>query len=191
MNNKNNNKIFPLDSAGRRMVKNVPLAFENEKVFQVKEKFFKEIKEMETINYIYVLDKSQKLLGVVSLKDLFKSPDQEEIKEIMEREVIKVRPHTDQERVAILAVKNNLKSIPVVDRDNNFLGIVPSDVILDILYTENLEDLLKSAGIQTFSKDLNRSAWFLARIRVPWLIIGLFGGIFASKIVAFFEDPLK
>lgn len=190
-NKKNNNKNFPPESAGRRMIKNVPTTSYCQTISQAKKNLFNEIREMETINYIYILDKSQKLLGVISLKDIFKASEQDKIKEIMKKEIVKVRPHTDQERVAILAVKNNLKSIPVVDKDNNFLGIVPSDTILDILYTENLEDILKSAGIQAFEKDLSRSSYFLARIRIPWLVIGLFGGIFASKIVAFFEAPLK
>jgi len=186
------NKKLPLESAGRRMIKAVPLAYPESSILDIKNMLFREIKEMETINYIYVIDKERKLMGVFSIKEIFRKPQYTKAKEIMRREIIKVRPYTDQERVAILALKNNLKAVPVVDKEGKFLGVIPSDIILDILHSENIEDFLKTAGFHgPVQKTLEGSFLFLAKVRIPWLILGLFGGIFAAQIVDFFETPLK
>ena len=107
----------------------------------------------------------------------------------------KVGPHLDQERVAILALKHNLKSVPVVDKKNIFLGVVPSDIILEILHSEDVEDILRFAGISKYNsfadKILQASPFVLTKIRLPWLILGLFGGILAAQIVQFFESSLR
>lgn len=174
------------------MIETVPLAFSGQRIFDVKKMLFEKIPGLETINYIYVVDKKRKLLGIFSIKEIFRRSEETVVEEIMEKEIIKVRPHTDQERVAILALKNNLKAIPVVDREGKFLGIVPSDIILNILHSENVEDFLKAAGIHSpLQKVLKGSPLFLAKIRLPWLILGLLGGILAAYIIDFFEAPLK
>jgi magnesium transporter len=185
-------KKLPLESAGRRMIKEVPLAYPEDNILAVRNMLFEKMKELETINYIYVVDKEKKLLGVFSIKEVFRKPEKTRVEAIMEREVVKVRPYTDQERVAILALKNNLKAVPVVDKEEKFLGVIPSDVVLEILHSENVEDFLKVAGIHSpIQKTLRGSSLFLAKARIPWLILGLFGGIFAAQIISFFETPLK
>lgn len=187
-----NNKKFPNESAGRKMVVAVPLSYPEERIFNVKKMLFEKMKELETINYIHVVNKEKKLVGVFSIKEIFRRSERTKIKEIMQKEIIKVRPYTDQERVAILALKNNLKSIPVVDKEGKFLGVVPSDIILDILHSENVEDFLKAAGIHSPLRKISKGSFlFLAKIRIPWLIFGLLGGIFAARIIGFFEAPLK
>jgi len=187
-----NQKIYPPESAGRRMVENVPLCHPEEKILDVRKRIFERAKEFETLNYIYVVNGEKRLLGVFSIKEVFQQREDTRIEEIMERKIIKAHPYTDQERVAILALTHNLKSIPVVDKDDKFLGVVPSDIILDILHSEHVEDFLKSAGIHSpLAKTLRGSSIFLAKARIPWLVLGLFGGIFAARIVNFFETPLK
>jgi magnesium transporter len=187
-----NNKKFPNESAGRKMIEQVPLCYLDNTILDVRKILFQKMKELETINYIYVVNKNKKLVGVFSIKEIFRCSERTSIKEIAEREVVKVRPYTDQERVAILALENNLKSIPVVDKNDKFLGVVPSDIILDILYSENLEDFLKMAGIKSpLQKILKGSALYLFKIRIPWLVLGLLGGIVGATIISFFEGPLK
>jgi len=174
------------------MIKAVPLTCPEKRILDVRKMLFEKMEELETINYIYVIDKQEKLIGVFSIKEIFRRSGEVKVKEVMRKEVVKVRPYTDQERVAILALRNNLKSIPVVDREDKFLGAVPSDIILNILHSENIEDFLRSTGIHSpFKKILKGSPLFLAKIRIPWLILGLFGGIFAAQIIDFFETPLK
>lgn len=186
------NKRFPPESAGRKMITGAPLAFPEQRILDVKKMLFEKMVELETINYIYVINKEKKLLGVFSIKEIFRRPEEAKVKEIMDRKLIKVRPYTDQERVAILALENNLKAVPVVDREDKFLGIVPSDIILDILHLENIEDFLRATGIHSpLQKILKGSPLFLAKVRLPWLIFGLVGGILAAQIIDFFETPLK
>ncbi len=187
-----NNKKFPNESAGRKMIVAVPLISPEGCVLDVKKMLFEKMKKLETINYVYVVNKGKKLVGVFSIKEVFRRPEKTKIKEIMQKEIVKVRPHADQERIAILAFKNNLKSIPVVDKEGKFLGVVPSDIILDILHSENVEDFLKAAGIHSPLRKISTgSSLFLAKVRIPWLIFGLLGGIFAARIIGFFEAPLK
>lgn len=186
---------YPPESAGRRMIDNVPKAVPEERISDIRKRLFEKANDFETLNYIYIIDRKGKLAGVLSLKDVFQKPEASEIKDLMVKDVIRARPHTDQERVAILALRYNLKSVPVVDKEDIFLGVVPSDVILGILHSENVEDILRFAGISKRDAILNKTLQFpvsiLAKIRLPWLIFGLFGGLFAAKIVTFFEGPLK
>jgi len=188
-------KYFPLESAGRRIIKNVPLAFPEETVLEVKNRLFEKAGELETLDYIYVIDKEKKLIGVFSIKELFQKPDKAIIQDFMVKEIIKVRPHTDQERVALLVLKNNIKAVPVVDKDNIFLGAVTSDIILEILHSEHSEDILQSVGIRQagnqVSEILNLPAGILAKIRLPWLVFGLLGGTLVAKLITFFETPLR
>lgn len=186
---------YPPESAGRRMINNVPTAVPEEKILDVRKRLFEKAKDFETLNYIYIVGRGGRLTGVLSLKDIFQKPEEGKIEDLITRNVVKVRPHSDQEKVAILALRHNLKSIPVVDKEGIFLGIVPSDVILGILHSENIEDVLRFAGISKRGAALNKTLQFpvsvLTKIRLPWLIFGLFGGLFAAQIVTFFEGSLK
>jgi len=187
-----NQKQFPPESAGRKMTTRVPVVYLDNKISDIRDLLYKEKRKLETINYIYVLNSKNELSGVISIKDIFRKPEGKKAKELIKRNLVKVRPHTDQEKVAILSLKHNLKAIPVVDKNNKFLGIVPSDVILDILYSEDLEDFLKAAGIHSpIKKLLNASPWYLFKAKIPWLILGLTGGILSAKVVSFFESSLK
>ena len=186
------NKKFPNESAGRKMIKAVPIAYSEQRILDVKNMLFDKMEELETINYIYVINKKEELIGVFSIKEIFRSPERTKVRKIMKKEIIKVRPHTDQEKIAISALKNNLKSIPVVDKGNKFLGVVPSDIILNVLYSENVEDFLKMAGIHSpLQKILKGSSLYLFKIRIPWLVLGLLGGILGAILITFFEAPLK
>lgn len=191
---KNNNK-YPPETAGRRIVANVPTVLPEERILDIRQKLFEKAQDFETLNYVYVVDRDKKLVGVFSIKEVFQKPEETKINDLMSRDIIKVRPHTDQEKVVILALKHNLKAIPVVDKENIFLGVVPSDVILEILHLEDVEDILRSAGISKYdsfsSKIFQASPGLLTKLRLPWLILGLFGGLFAAQIVSFFEDSLR
>lgn len=183
------------ETAGKRMVVNVPTAAAEERILDIRKKFFENANDFETLNYVYILDQRKKLRGVLSLKDVFQKPQESKIEDLMIKDVVRVRPYTDQEKVAILALRHNLKSIPVVNKENLFLGVVPSDVILEILHSENIEDALRFAGIakrgNILTKILQSSIPVLVKIRLPWLIFGLFGGLFAAQIVTFFEESLR
>lgn len=195
ISNRLNQKVYPKETAGRRIIENVPLAFPEERIFEVRERIFKKAQTFETLNYIYIVNKEKKLVGVFSLKEMLQKSDEVKVEEIMAKEIVKAHPYTDQERVALLALKYNLKAIPVVDREGYFLGVVTSDTILEILHSEYLEDLLRSAGVYDGvyfpAKLMKVPVSILAKARIPWLIFGLFGGILAAKIADLFEKPLS
>jgi magnesium transporter len=186
---------YPPESAGRMMISNVPTAIPEERILDIRKKLFEKANDFETLNYVYIIGQKGKLVGVLSLKDVFQKPEESKVEDLMVEDLIKARPHTDQERVAILALKHNLKSIPVVDKEDIFLGVVPSDVILGILHSENVEDILRFAGISKRGVILNKTLQLpvsvLTKIRLPWLVFGLLGGLFAAQIVTFFEGSLK
>lgn len=187
--------ILSKESAGRRMTNKIPVVCEEETIGGIERLLIEKTELFDTINYIYVVDKDGKLINAISIKELFRSPKTKKVSEFPVKEIIKARVHTDQEKVALLALKHNLKAVPLVDKEDHLVGLVSSDVILNILDNENIEDFLRFAGVHRFDKTpyemLKASAKSQIRSRLPWLIIGLFGGLLAAGVVAFFEDSIK
>lgn len=181
------------ETASQLMTSNIPTIHGHAKVADVEELLLKNTKKFETINYIYVVDDKGKLTGVISIKEIFRSPKSKLIKELLPKEVISARSHTDTERVAFLALKHNIKSVPVVDKDGILLGVVPADAILKILDKESVENLLKFGGItnpNSFDNILSISVIKSLKHRLPWLLLGLLGGIFVAGIISAFSEVL-
>ena len=177
------------------MVTKVPSVGMDATVSDVEMLLLKKTKDFATINYIYILDNQKKLKGVVSVKEVFRQAKTTKLKAIMHARPISARVHTDQERVALLSLKHSLKAVPIVDKEDHFLGVVPSDVILQVLHQESIEDILRSAGIRPSHSAVSfiteGGVWLHVRKRLPWLILGLFGGMFAAWIVSLFESSLR
>lgn len=184
---------YPKDSAARLMTERVPVVALEAHVLDIESLLLKKAADFASINYIYVVDARKKLKGVVSIKELFRQAKDFPVRQIMVRQVVSVRTHTDQERVAIVALHHSLKAVPVVDKQDTFLGAITSDTILSILHKESVEDFLRSAGIgpNGATNIFAASAWFHVRKRLPWLLFGLFGGLIAAGVVSFFETALK
>lgn len=185
---------YPPESAGRIMAENVPATHESATVSDIEQLLFKNAGEYETVNYIYLLDGHGKLTGVVSMKDLLRAKKSQPAKELSPEKLITARTHTDQERVALLAIEHSIKAIPVVDPSGKFLGVVPPDTILQVLHSENVEDALRLAGAGKIDNPavgiIKAGARLHFRKRLPWLIIGLLGGILAAFVVRLFEGAL-
>jgi len=189
---------WPKATAGRKMISQIPLIMPEQTIGEAQAILFEQHDQIETINYFYVIDENKKFIGVFSIKELFRQRTETKVKKFMiKTDLAKVGPKTDQERVAYLALHRNIKSIPVVDEDNTLLGIVPSDYLLNILEKEISEDLLYLAGVyQPISrlewKDQLTFPFFMAiKHRLPWLLIGLTGGILVARIIGFFEASLQ
>jgi len=190
-----NFKRFPPRTAGSLMTIQVPLVSKEKTIGEVQNLLFAKMKDFETINYIYAIDEKRKLIGAFSIKEIFRKSKNLKVADIMEKTVIKCRASTDQERVAILALKNNLKAIPVVNKEDKFLGVVTSDTILSVLHQENVEDILLAGGISKLDNSIRAlttaKVGILVKVRLPWLLLGLLGGVFAAQIIGFFENTLK
>jgi magnesium transporter len=150
----------------------------------------------ETVNYIYIINSHHELIGVVSVQELFRMKSFENLQAFTDRSLVTVRPHTDQERVAQLALKYNIKAVPVISKDHRFLGVVPSDKILEVLNHEHTEDVLRFAGVRHKHQGhvsevlLTNSPMTHVRMRLPWLVLGLLGGVGAAAVIGMFEDIL-
>lgn len=148
-----------------------------------------------SINYIYVLDSENKLKGTVSVENIFRNDHSEILENLMNTNLITVREHSHQEKAALLAIKNDLKAIPVTDKNDKFIGVITSETILNILHREHVEDLLHYAGLgkyKNFGHDfISVPVHTQIKARLPWLIIGLVGGIFAASIVSRFDVLLE
>ena len=147
--------------------------------------------DIEAISYIYVVDGEGHLMGVLSLKKLIIAPPLTPLKEIMDTEVIRVTTDVDQEEVANLVRKYNLRALPVVDLTNTLVGRVTVDDVLDVIEEEANEDIYKMAGADG-EELLYGSAAQAVRIRFPWLIVALLGTMIPAGIIRAFEgefDP--
>lgn len=187
--------LYPAETAGRLMISNVPTIDQQATITDVEKLLFKQANYFETINYIYVLDNQQKLLGALSIKELYRTPRTTPLFQLTLPKLITVRAHTDQERVALLSLQHNIKAVPVIDKTGVFLGVVPSDTILQILHNENIEDVLRSAGAGKIDNPavniIKAGAALHFRKRLPWLLLGLAGGVIAALVVRIFESALQ
>ncbi|WP_373233341.1 magnesium transporter [Cohnella sp.] len=143
----------------------------------------------ENIYYLYVLDESKKLVGVVSYRDLLLGDINDKIEDIMFSRVISVPVHMDQEKVARVIEQYDFISVPVVDDQNRLVGIVTVDDVLDVIIEEANEDIAKlSASGKTI--DWKTRPVTAALRRLPWLVLLLGLGVLTGSILSGFEETL-
>ncbi|MBW1851664.1 MAG: magnesium transporter [Deltaproteobacteria bacterium] len=150
----------------------------------------KKKEEVESIYYLWVIDDFERLAGVISLKDLLLEPPSRKVGEIMDPDVISVNALADQEEVVYLVKKYDLINIPVVDENNRLIGRITHDDIIDVIEEEVDEDISLMAGVidQEIAEE---STIKISRARLPWLIMGIFGGILAAFVINHFESSLE
>ena len=151
-----------------------------------------EAEEAETIYYIYVVDDEEKLVGVLSLRELIIARDANIVEDLMSENIISVYVDEDREEAVRLVSKYNLIAIPVVDRQEKLKGIITVDDISDVMEEEATEDMYKFAGSSEHEREvaekenptLREQIISALRGRLPWLIITLVGGLLASLILS-------
>lgn len=188
-------KSVKAHSAESQMVTSVLTTHGDSLVKSVQEQIIKKVEEFDTISYIYVLNKSEKLVGIISVQELFAAPNSAKIKDVMVKEVHTARLSTHKEKVALLALKHHIKAVPIVDKHGVFKGIVPSDAILSILNNSHIEDVLLSAGISGSDDPLKSifepSIKYHLQRRFPWLILGMGASMITTFIVGSFDTMLE
>jgi magnesium transporter len=148
--------------------------------------------EVETMYYAYVIDEDERLLGVLSLRNLVLAPPSTPVRDLMVRDPIRVRAGADRETVAHLLHNRNLLAIPVVDNDDRLLGIVTVDDILDVLEEETTEDIEKLGGSEPLDEPYLRIGTFrLAWKRVRWLLVLFIAEAYTGTVLRHFEDELQ
>ena len=146
--------------------------------------------DVEASYYIYTTDREDHLRGVVTLKELIMAEPDKRLKAVMTSDIISVRPDSDQEYVANLVAKYDLLAMPVTDASNRLMGIITVDDIIDVIREEATEDVYKSVGT-TEDELLTKSAFSVAKIRLPWLITTLLGGLICVFVVSRFRFVLE
>ncbi len=144
---------------------------------------------LETVYYLYVVDKLKRLQGVVSLKDLLRANDGDLVGDIMTGKVIYVFDDTDREDSAKVLEEHDLLALPVVDRYHRLLGIITFDDVIDVIRQEQTKDIYRmgAMGGNTHSY-LASSVWDLVKRRVPWLLILLAAGTVTSNVLYHYQD---
>jgi magnesium transporter len=147
------------------------------------------VEEPEEISYLYVTDSTQKLVGIVSLRDMvFKKPERR-IDEIMNREVKAIRADADQEEIARQFEHYHYLALPVVDFANRLVGIVRANDILEIAQHEATEDMQLMVGLSGEERAL--TPWSKSiRTRLPWLLVNLATAFLAAAVVGIFENTI-
>jgi magnesium transporter len=146
---------------------------------------------VETIYYIYVLDAEQRLVGVVSFRDLFAAPPDAPVRDVMRTQVISVRDDLDQEAVANVIAENNLMAVPVLDAEGRIRGIVTVDDIVDVVREEATEDIQKIGGTQALDAPyLEVGLLEMVRKRGVWLTVIFVGQLLTTTAMSLFESQL-
>jgi magnesium transporter len=181
---------YPEDSAGGIMALEYVAVNAESTIQEAIDTIRQKREEVENVYYVFVVDDHQRLAGVVSLKSLLIEPPSRKVKEIMNPQVVSAYVHNDQEEVAHLVKKYDLVSIPVVDEHHRLVGRITHDDIIDVLEEEADEDIALMAGVinQEIAED---SPIKISRARLPWLIVGLFGGILAAAVIHQFEASIE
>ena len=181
---------FPDDTAGGLMALEFVAVRADTTIQKAIETVREKREEVENLYYIWVVDDFGRLVGVISLKDLVLEPNDRRVGDIMNPEVISAHVQTDQEEVAHLVKKYNLVNIPVVDDHHRLVGRITHDDIIDVIEEEADEDISLMAGVidQEIAEE---SPMKISRARLPWLIVGLAGGILAAAVINQFESSLE
>lgn len=147
--------------------------------------------DVEIINYLYIVDAAERLLGVVSLRDVLTADPTEQVSELMTENVISVKPETDQEQVARLMAKYDVQAVPVVDRSGQFLGIITVDDIIDVLNEELTEDVHKLGGVQPIEDPyFDTTTWTFVKKRAVWLMVLFVGEMFTGTALRHFDHVI-
>ncbi|WP_370390116.1 magnesium transporter [uncultured Winogradskyella sp.] len=178
------------DTAGGLMAKELVKVYETWTVAGCLRRIRGQAKDVTRVHSIYVVDKQEKLIGRLSLKDLIVAKNDQKIAEIKKDNVDWVNVHDDVEDVAKVMAKYDLEAIPVVDDNQTLLGRITIDDIVDVLKEEADKDYQLAAGI-TQDVDIDDTILELTKARLPWLFLGLLGGIGAFIIMEGFQEAFS
>ncbi|MEN7548530.1 magnesium transporter [Rapidithrix thailandica] len=178
------------DCAGGLMAKELIKANINWNIKQCIEEIRRQTKNVEKVYTVYVVNDKDTLLGRVSLKKIVLSTDDTKIKDIYVSNIQTVQTYYSEEEVAEIMRKYDLEVVPVVNVQGKLLGRITIDDVVDVITEQaELERQIMSGLSET--AEVDDSIWTLSRARLPWLIIGMMGGLLGAQYMGFFENELK
>jgi magnesium transporter len=147
---------------------------------------------VETIYYVYVLDAQQRLVGVVSFRQLFEAPGSRKVRDLMQTEVVTVSEQMDQEDVGLLFARHSLLAIPVVDADRHMKGVVTVDDIVDVVQEEATEDIQKIGGMEALDEPyLDIGLFRMIRKRAGWLSALFMSETLTATAMGYYEHEIS
>ncbi len=179
------------DTAGGIMAKEFVAVNEELTVEQVICEIRAKAEEVEDIFSIWIVNKENILVGMVSLKDLILANPQKKISEIMETDVVSVKTDLDQEHVANIAKKYDLVTLPVVDDNGVLVGRITFDDVADVMEEEASEDIQRMAGISDEEEFRETSIFKISKARLPWLMVSFAGEMGSAYTLSRFEASLS
>jgi len=180
---------FEENVAGGLMAKELIKVRDNWTVVQCIDEIRKQAENVDTFYAVYVVDERERLVGRVSLKDLVLSDARKVVSEICEKDIVSVDTFLSDREVAEIMRRYDLESIPVVNVNGQLVGRITIDDVVDVITEQAEEDRQLMSGI---SEDVEEddSVWRNTRARLPWLLIGILGGLMNAKFMGFFEAEL-
>ena len=177
---------YPEDTAGGLMAKELIKVNENWTTIRCLKEMRKQSSEIKEVHTIYVVDDHEKLVGTLSLKRLLLTETRILINEIANYDIVSVIATEDDDEVANIMNKYDLIAMPVIDDKGVLLGRITIDDVMDVVKEEAEKDYQMASGI-TEDVESSDSVWQLTRARLPWLLIGLFGGIIGANVIDIFD----
>lgn len=178
------------NSAGGLMAKEMIKVNENWTILTCLKELANQADEVDEVYYMYVVDNKNKLKGIVSLKKMLLSNNSTKVKTIIEDDIMSVNTSATGEEVAQIMEKYDLVAIPVVDSLGRLVGRITIDDIVDFIREEAERDYQMASGL-TDEIEARDKVFYITRVRLPWLLIGLAGGILGALVLGKFEGNLK
>lgn len=177
-------------TAGSLMAKELVSVYVFETVSQCIEEIRAQADDVDVMYAVYVLDNNDRLIGMLSLKKLIISHPLARIEEIYEPDIQFVKTNTLSEEVGEFMQKYDLVVLPVVDQLGRLVGRITIDDVMDVIKENVEENIQRMSGISD-DVDSNDKLWRLSRARIPWLLVGMCGGIVGSRIIGTYEEQIK
>ena len=181
---------YPEDTAGGLMAKEFIVANINWPVNRCIVSMRKQAEDVNKVYSIYVVDDNDVLVGTLSLKSLLFASPRTLIKEIFMEGAISVKADETDEGVAKIMEKYDLVAMPVVDDEGKLLGRITIDDVVDVIKEEAERDYQMASGLSD-KVESDDPVWRISRARLPWLLIGLVGGILGAEVIAKYESQIS
>ena len=178
------------DVAGGLMQKELVKANVGWTVNQCIEEIRKQAEDVEKVYSVYVVDDNDRLMGLLSLKRIVLAHKNTKIESLYDQDFLYVETYRPAEEVAELMQRYDLDALPVVNVQGRLLGRITIDDIVDVITEQASSDTLAMAGI-TGDVEEDDTVWKQTRARLPWLLVGVMGGMVAAKFIGFFENELS
>ncbi len=181
---------YDANTAGGLMQKELVKVNMNKNMIDCVRELRKHAEHIEDVYAVYVVDDSDRLVGVIPLKKILTTSLRTKISEVYEPEVMSVKTNMAAEEVAKIMGKYNFVFISVVDELGRLVGRITIDDVVDVMSEEAEKDIQMMSGI-TEDVEHTDKIWVLSRSRIPWLLVGLAGGILGARVIGEYEDHIR